>query len=96
MNKTKRTKEKKEKKEKKTTCYHCLLHNTTIREGDDITAITFFGAKSLKKATIINVAIFCYKAIEEGDESCRLLLLLYNTAIEEGDNSKLSSFYSLQ
>jgi hypothetical protein len=41
-------------KEKKKIAYcHCLLHNTTtIKECDDIAAITFFAAKPPKKAKV--------------------------------------------
>ncbi len=84
MNYTKRTKEEEEKKKKVTIAYyHRLLRNTTtIEEGDNIVTVTFFVAKSLKKATTIAITIFCSKAIEEGDKNCRHLLLLYNTTIE--------------
>jgi hypothetical protein len=60
----------------------------TIKESNDIVAITFFKAKPPKKAQV--AIIFCSKAIEEGDKSCRLLLLRYNEIIKE-DNDSLSS-----
>jgi len=54
---------------------HRLLHITTIiEEGDDIVAVTFFVAKPPKKRH--RSPISCGKAIEEGDGSYRLLLLL--------------------
>jgi len=74
-----------------------VLHSTTtIEEGDDIVVVTFFIAKPLKKATIIAVTIFCNKAIKEGDESCRTIILFYFSNREKGEGSKLSSFSSLQ
>jgi hypothetical protein len=57
----------------------------TIKESDEIIAITFFVAKPPKKAHV--AIIFCNKAIEEGDKSCRLLLLHYNETQEEDDDS---------
>jgi hypothetical protein len=45
---------------------------------------------------VIIVGIFCSKAIEEGDESYCLLLLLCNTTIEEGDDNLLPLPFPLQ
>ncbi len=80
---------KKKKRKKETAYYHYLFHDTTtIEKGDDIDAVTFFVAKPLKKATIIIIAIFCSKAIKEGDISCLLLWFYYK---EEGDDTTLPS-----
>jgi hypothetical protein len=88
MNYTKRIKEKK----KETTYCHRLPHNNTaIEEGDNIAAVTFFTVKPLKKAMTIIIINFCNKTIKEGDGSCRLLFLLYNTTIKESDNSLVLS-----
>jgi len=64
-----------------------LLITITIKESDNIVAITFFKAKPPKKAQV--AIIFCSKASEEGDGSYRLLLFRYNEIIEE-DNDSLS------
>jgi hypothetical protein len=73
MNQTKSTTKK--KKEKIASNHHLLHNTTTIEEGDDIVVITFFVAKPQKR----HMSPFCYnKTIEEGDESCCLLLLCYN------------------
>jgi hypothetical protein len=75
-----------------TACCHHLLHNTTtIEEGDDIVAITFFATKPLKKAMVVTIVIFCNKAIEEGDGSFYLFILLYNTTTIEGNGNLVSS-----
>ncbi len=68
-------------------CYH-LLHNTiTIEKGDDITVVTLFIAKPLKKATIVAIAFFYNKAIKERDGSyCRLLFLFCKIITEEGND----------
>jgi len=66
---------------------------TTIEEGDNIVAVTFFATKPPKKAVAITVAFICSKAIEEGDRSCRRLLLLFKHK-EVGNDNKLSSLSS--
>jgi hypothetical protein len=47
-----------------TYCHH-LLHGTTItiKEGDDIVAVTFLTTKPSKKATIVAIVVFYNKAI---------------------------------
>jgi hypothetical protein len=47
----------------------------TIEEGDNIATVPFFAAKPAKRRMSL---IFCGKAIEEGDDSCRLILLCSN------------------
>jgi hypothetical protein len=82
-------KNKKNKKKNATVAYsHHVLHSTTtIEEGDDITAITFFATKPSKKAMVVAIFFFCNKAIEEGDKSYHRLLLFKHK--KEGDGSKL-------
>jgi hypothetical protein len=78
-----------------TYCHHLLHNTTTIEEGDDIVAVTFFTAKPLKEVMTVGVTIFYNKAIEEGDRICCLLLLLYNTTIEEGTGNSCCHFIFL-
>jgi hypothetical protein len=58
-----------------------------------IDVVTFFAIEPPKNAVAITVAFFCSKAIEEGDRSCRHLLLLFKHK-EEGNDNKLSSLSS--
>jgi hypothetical protein len=89
--------QRKRKRKKETACCHHLLHNTTtIKEGENIVVVTFFAAKPSKKATVVAIAIFCSKAIEEGDGSCHLLLFIYNTITKKGNGSLVPSPSLLQ
>jgi hypothetical protein len=74
-------------------CHHLFHNTTTIEEGDDIAVVTFFIRKPPKKVMVIIVAIFCNKAIEEGDGSCHLFLLFCKNCTEEGDDSLVPLFF---
>jgi len=64
-----------------TACCRRLLHSTTItiKEGEDITTVTFFVIKPLKNVRAIIITFFCNKAIEKSNKSCHHLFFFSNT-----------------